>query len=659
MTPPDLSRRRVLFAAGAAGTGAVLTSSTGTASSLRGRGSAALVVHNARVLTGERHARPQEAIAVSRNGTVLAAGPSAVIRRLSGPGTDVVDASGATVMSGIVDAHAHPIGAGTRSLKPSLDHEQFTVEQLLETLRGFLAESAGGEPGGEPDGWLSAVDWNPVGLLPAGTVPHHRILDELPTRRPVALLGGDGHTAWVNRRGLELAGITAETPDPPGGEIVRGPDGSPTGLLKDDAIHPVTRLIPEAEGEELHAAVAKALSHAAAQGVTAFLDAGVTEFELDVYAALAGSDRMIQRVATALRLSPEEVSDPKEALRWVREMRGTHGGTPKLHFGTAKVFLDGVIEHPTRTAALLDPYLDRDGRPTRDRGDLYATAAEFAALARLFDRHGWQLHTHAIGDRAVRVALDGYESARRAGGSRGNRHTIAHLQLVHPDDYPRFARLGVVACMQLQWAMRDVWTMEALLPYIGDERHRRLYPARGLARNGAVLAGGSDWPVDPLGVWNQIRTAVDREGESARQGALHPELQGLGRAAALRMHTAGSAYQLGMERRIGKLTPGAAADLIVLDRDVTRVPVREISDTRVRLTLVGGEAVYDEESTAGKAVRAELDAAAVSLAASARPSSLERTHGGGGGAGQGVGGGRHSACGGGCAPGGGRGVVSG
>ncbi|GGZ15134.1 hypothetical protein GCM10010387_04270 [Streptomyces inusitatus] len=601
----ELPRRRLLTTATAL-TAATVLASPGEAAVAAPRRSAALVVHNARVVTGERGGMA-EAVAVGRDGRIVGVGGSGEIRRrFAGRDTEVVDAGGGTVMSGVVDGHAHPVMAAVRSLSPSLGHRELTVGELRELVGGFLAA----EPGREPDGWLVVEDWNPVGLLPAGTVAHHSILDALPTRRPVVLVGGDGHTALASGRALDLAGITAATPDPPGGEIVRGPGGEPTGLLKDEAKALVTGLVPDFPEALVREACGTVLARAAAQGVTTVFDAAVAHGELGAYAALARAGRLPQRVAVAVALDAETVKDPAGALEWAREVRAAYRGVPGLSVGAVKVFLDGVIEHPDPTAALLEPYLDGEGRPTANRGELWATPAEFARLAVLFDRRGWQVHTHAIGDRAVRTALDGYEAALRANGRRGNRHTITHLQLVHPADLRRFRRLGVVANMQLQWAMRDTWTVDALLPYIGEERHRRLYPARGLERAGAVLAGGSDWPVDPLAVWNQIRTAVDREGEGATQGPLHPELEGISRAASLRAHTSGAAYQLRMERRTGKLTPGRQADLIVLDRDVTRVPVREISGARVRLTLVGGVPVYEAESAAGKAVRAGMEAAA-------------------------------------------------
>ncbi|MBL1116495.1 amidohydrolase [Streptomyces sp. 110] len=621
----DLARRRLLSAAGAVGVAGALGSAPSAAVAASGRspsgsrrpGRAATIIHGGRVLTGLPYVPQQEALAVGRDGRILAVGPASVVRRLAGRDTEFVDARGGTVMAGIIDAHAHCLEAGWRSLNPSLGNETYTVAALQAKLTGFLKASKDQEP----DGWLVVEDWNPVGL-PAGTETHHRILDALPTRRPIALKGSDAHNMWVNQRALELAKITSSTPDPAGGHIVHDAAGAPSGLLKDTAQDIVAAVIPPPDEDKALVAAAKALRQAAANGITTYMDAATGTDGLRAYADLAASDRLPQRVIPALRLGIDLVRDPKAALAHINELRTAYGQVPGLCFGTAKVFLDGVIEHPAQTAALLEPYLDADGEPTDNRGDLYATATEYGRLATVLDRAGWQLHAHAIGDRAVRTALDGYETAVRANGRRGNRHTIAHLQLVHPDDYRRFAPLGVVACMQLQWAMRNVWTMDALLPYIGPDRHRLMYPARSLERHGAALAGGSDWPVDPLDSFNQIRTAIDREGED---GALYPEREGISRSTSLRMHTAGSAHQLRIDHETGVLTPGRAADVIVLDRDVTRVPVKDITGTKVRLTLAGGRRVWDADQPGAEAATASFTAA--------RPASLATAHG------------RHAACG--------------
>ncbi|MWA14205.1 amidohydrolase [Streptomyces sp. BA2] len=623
--PSPLSRRGLIASAGAAGLLAAVGAPGATAVPAARRRSASLVVHNARVFTGTRKHDHARAVAVGRGGKILAVGSDSSLKRFIGRDTDVVDARGGTLMSGIHDGHAHPMGAADRSLKPSLAHAEQTVEELQKTLTGFLKDSNDEEP----DGWLVVEDWNPVGLLPHGTAPHHSMLDALPTRRPVALVGGDGHNIWVNQRALDIAGITASTPDPAGGKIVKDADGKPSGVLKDDAQPLVTRHIPAPDREQLVAAAAKTFAEAAASGITTFMEAIVGRSELSVYQALAERGALPQRIVPALRIDSDLAKDPAAALAYARGLRADFGGVRGLRFGTVKVFLDGVIEYPAQTAALLKPYLDKDGRPTDHRGDLYVSAADYGRLTAAFNKAGWQMHAHAIGDRAVRTSLDGYAYALRATGARGLRNTTAHLQLVDPADLPRFARLGVIPCMQLQWATRNTWTMDALLPYIGAGRHRWQYPARSLERHGARLAGGSDWPVDPLQVWNQVRTAVDRFGFEG-EGDLYRDEEGLSRSSALLMHTLGTARQLRMDHLTGTVETGKSADLVLLDRDVTRCPVADISSSEVRLTLSGGTVVHDADSSAGRAAAARVTRAA----AGPRPTAQAAVHGG-----------RHASCG--------------
>ncbi|MGW5863483.1 amidohydrolase [Streptomyces sp. NPDC055239] len=621
--PFSLSRRGLIAAAGVAGASVAVGASGAAASSPRR--SAALVLHNSRVFTGTRGHGTAQAVAVGRDGKILAVGSDSALKRFIGRDTDVVDARGGTVMSGIHDGHAHPMDAANRSLRPSLAGAEQTVADLQKTLTNFLKDSADQEP----DGWLVVEDWNPVGLLPRGTAPHHSMLDALPTRRPIALRGGDGHNLWANQRALDIAKITASTPDPVGGKIVKGADGKPTGVLKDDAQPLVSRHIPEPDETQLTDAAAKTLAEAAASGVTTFMEAVVGRGELKTYQRLAESGRLLQRIVPALRIETDQTKDPAAALAYARGLREDFKDVRGLRFGTVKVFLDGVIEYPAQTAALLKPYLDKDGKPTDHRGDLYVSSADYGRLTAAFNKDGWQMHAHAIGDRAVRTSLDGYAYALRTTGVRGLRNTTAHLQLVDPADLPRFALLGVIPCMQLQWATRNTWTMDALLPYIGAERHRWQYPARSLERHGARLSGGSDWPVDPLQVWNQVRTAVDRFGADG-EGDLYRAQEGLSRSSALLMHTLGTARQLRMDHLTGTVETGKSADLVLLDRDVTRCPVAEISSAEVRLTLTGGTVVHDAESSAGRAAAARVTRAA----AGPRPAAQAAVHGG-----------RHASCG--------------
>lgn len=621
----SMSRRGFLAGVGAGGFTAVAGTTAAAATGGRRPVRAATVIVNGRVFTARPGVHRADAVAVGTDGRILAVGEHDEVRRWIGRGTEILDAAGGTVMPGLHDGHMHPLGAAAQSLNPSLRNGSSTVAELQAVLQGFLDATADQEP----DGWLEVTDWNPVGLLPAGTVADRSFLDALRTTRPIYLQGSDFHNSFVNSRALALAGIDRDTPQPTAGEIVKDAAGNPTGLLKDDAQGLVAQVIPPPTAERLRAAYASMATFLLANGVTSFLDAASGEGSLQTYAELIGQGLLHQQVTPALLVDADTAKDPAAAAAYLADLRGRYGGTANLRLTTAKVFLDGVIEFPAQTAALLTPYLDADGRPTDQRGDLYVGDRDFRALAVALDRHGWQLHAHAIGDRAARVALNGYEAAARdsrSGRRPGRRHTVAHLELVHPADVPRFARIGALACMQLQWAVRNVFTLDALRPFLGPERWARLYPARSLARHGATLTGGSDWPVDPFRPFNQIATAIDRTDRSSSEPVPLNAAQGLSRTQALTMHTAGSAFQL-QDPGSGTITPGARADLIVLDRDVTRVPVDDIRGTVVRQTLISGQVRYDSGATgAARAAAAFGRTLAAGAAVAARSGSAAGRH---------------------------------
>jgi hypothetical protein len=338
----------------------------------------------------------------------------------------------------------------------------------------------------------------------------------------------------------------------------------------------------------------------ATMGITSYMDAMVAPDSLDLYAALASAGGNLQRVQAALLLPEELHGKPSDAVAWANSLKQQYAGVPGLTIPSIKIFLDGVIEYPAQTAALLSPYLDANGNPTANYGNLYVDNPVLSKLVTALDKAGWQVHCHAIGDRAVRTALDAYQAARKSNPRGKIRHTIAHLQLVDPADYGRFAPLGVIPDFQLQWACDDYWTGEALHPYIGDERHARLYPARSVLAASAKLAGGSDWPVDELAPWNQIATAVDRIGlgglpEMGAGGTglpLNPD-QAISLSDSLNMHTKGSAYQLNQEATTGIIEVGKTADLQVLDVDATTVTTAKLAWARVLRTVVGGVTTYD------------------------------------------------------------------
>ncbi|MFZ0322901.1 MAG: amidohydrolase, partial [Actinomycetes bacterium] len=549
----DLTRRTFLAGSGLAAAGTLLAGAPGMARASTAP-KIATVVTNGRVWTG--CGPDAQAIAIDARGGIAAVGSNREISRLAGSGTETVDAGGNTVIAGIHDGHVHPTAVVQYLIYPTLDDAQLTLAEMQAQLQAFLDDPATVFPGG----WLVVLGWNPV-ACPVDALPANKsYLDVLTTDRPIILRGSDGHNSFVNSKALELAGISASTPNPPGGQIVHEANGQPSGVLVDNAQGLVMSLIPEPTTEEQLPYMQQISWFMASKGITSFLDAWVSEESLQLYSALSASGGLLQRGQTAL-LVPQSLFDkPKQALAWARGLAQQYTATTGMRIRTVKIFLDGVMEYPAQTASLLQPYLDGDGQPTDNYGSLYVDNPTLAKLVTEFDRAGWQVHFHAIGDRAVRTGLDAFAAARKANGVTNGRHTIAHLQLIDPADYSRFAKLGVVPVWQLQWACDDYWTGPALQPYIGDARHARLYPAHSVQVTGSRMAGGSDWPVDPLSPWNQVATAVDRIGmgglpESGAGGTgqpLDPD-QALSLSTSLRLHTAGSAYQLHQDKTTGTL----------------------------------------------------------------------------------------------------------
>jgi predicted amidohydrolase YtcJ len=330
------------------------------------------------------------------------------------------------------------------------------------------------------------------------------------------------------------------------------------------------------------------------------MDASVDPSELAAGASLRDAGRLTVRAQMALYVSSESLADTATLVPELEAMRAQYAGG-HLQIPTVKLFLDGVIEYPTQTAALVKPYRVNTGtdahphwEPGDSRGPTYFEPELANAGLAALDAAGWQVHMHAIGDRAVRTGLDAIEHARTQNGDSDRRHTIAHVELVHPDDLARFGELGALACMQMQWAELDAYTVDYLKPYVGAKRWRYLYPSGTIAGQGGTLTGGSDWPVDPLYPFRQIEMAINRTGDEiypAYPGPLHAD-EKLRRRQSIRMHTQASAYQLHQETQTGSIAEGMLADVIVVDRDIQRVPLHEVSNTEVLLTMVGGEVVH-------------------------------------------------------------------
>lgn len=407
--------------------------------------------------------------------------------------------------------------------------------------------------------------------------------------RPVYLPNRDHHGAWVNSRALELAGVDRDTPDPADGRIERNSSGEPGGTLQEGAMRLVGRLVPPATAADRLAALLHAQRHLHALGITAWQDALVGDFAgmadpAEAYRTAARDGSLTARVSGALwwdrtRGAEQipELTERRAALRCGR-----------LHADTVKLMLDGVAEN--HTAALLDPYLDKCGHVTANRGKSFIDPARLPHYVTELDALGFQCHFHALGDRAVRDALDAVEAARTANGPSDTRPHLAHLQVVHPRDVPRFAGLGATATIQPLWAAHEPQMDELTIPFLGAERAALQYPFAALLRSGARLAAGSDWPVSSPDPLHGIHVAVNRVEPGGTRPVFLPH-QRLSLTEALTAYTAGSAYVNRLDE-CGRVAVGALADLVVLDRDPFAGPPEAISETRVAVTYVEGERVY-------------------------------------------------------------------
>lgn len=561
------------------------------------------IYRNGVVFTANAAHPMAQALAV-RDGRIAYVGDNAGVARFAGPATEVVDLQGRFLMPGLIDGHMHPFDAGAALGKCHLDYAAQTVAEFQAAVRGCIERTRAKEP----DGWLEVVYWNRESMIPAGAKVTAATLDALPTRRPIVVLSSQGHAGVANTRALNLAGITAQTPDPVGGHIDRDASGAATGLLEEPAAYGlVTAVLPKPSPADDLASADVAQQALNRQGVTGFLNAWASEASMAAFATLANEGRLTVRAHFAPVITPDEADHLDAAVARIVGFRARYDqGPERVAPGTvvrdAKFFLDGVIYAPAFTGAMVDPYRRNAGSAAKprwvegtDRGPpVYFPPPVLAeALVRL-GRAGMDPHMHADGDGAVRAALDAVAVLRRELPGADIRPAIAHDEIVHPADYPRFHALDVTAALGFQWGERADYTL-GLAPYLGPARMRIAEPAGFLAAKGARLSLGSDWPVDPLDEWFALKVAVTRSG---RPDAA-PEYRGrfgadpgLSPAAALRAATLNGAYQLHDDDVTGSLEVGKFADLIVLDRNPLKIAPEQIAAVRVLETVVGGRVVY-------------------------------------------------------------------
>jgi predicted amidohydrolase YtcJ len=529
--------------------------------------------------------RPASAVAVAGGRVAVVGDPASdQIRDLTGPATEVIDLRGRALLPGFQDAHVHPAFAGITMVGCNLIGAVTRDEGLAR-----ISDYAAAKPDRE---WIAGSGWR-MEWFPGGT-PDRETLDRVTGSRPAYLSNRDGHGAWANTRALELAGVDARTPDPPDGRIERTADGSPQGTLHEGAANLVGGLVPELSLDERLAGLLLAQQHLHARGITAWQDAIVGDYlgssdPLPVYLAAAASGQLTARVRGALWWDRTKGIEQLDDILARRE----RGQAPRFRANTVKIMQDGVAEN--FTAGLLEPYLDPTGCGHEHGSGLsYVDPQALREYVTRLDAHGFQVHLHAIGDRAAREALDAVESARAANGVNDNRHHVAHLQVLHPDDVPRFAALNVTANIQGLWAAHEPQMDELTIPFIGPDRAVRQYVFGDLVRAGARLAAGSDWAVSSANPMRAIHVAVNRSLAGAGGEEAEPFLPGqrLELAEALAAYTIGSAYVNHLDDQTGAIEPGKLADLVVLDADPFAVPPSQLGAVGVVATFVAGRQVY-------------------------------------------------------------------
>jgi predicted amidohydrolase YtcJ len=520
---------------------------------------------NGRIWTADP-ARPRaQAFAISGE-RIQAVGTEAEVTRYIGPSTVRVDLGGRFVAPGFNDAHLHFLVVETVDLA-SLG----TVGEIQGRIRAY-AEAHRDRP------WVAGRGWA-YGAFPGG-LPHRAQLDAVVADRPAFMLGYDGHTAWANSKALETAGVTRDTPDPPDGIIVRDERGEPTGVLKEAAMALVRTHVPPPTDEERYQSLKKRLEQAASYGLTSVQNASYPAVEIPVFERVLAEGGLKVRFYWAM---PFVKDLPPEDLIRYKAMRAKHAG-PLFKFGAVKGLLDGVVE--SKTAAMLEPYAGGGtGHANWTPEDLDRTVA-------FYDREGFQIFLHAIGDRAIRMALDAYERAARANGTSGRRHRVEHVEAPARADIARFKPLGVIASTQALFANPDQNTLEVYAVNLGPDRSSRAMPFRSLDEAGAVQAFGSDWPVFSMEVLRGIYCAVTRTTpEGTPPGGWQPH-ERISAEAALRHFTRDAAYASFEEHRKGALAAGMLADFVVLSEDIVAIPPERILDTRVLLTVMGGRDTY-------------------------------------------------------------------
>ena len=533
------------------------------------------IFFHGKIFTADPQNPYAEAVSI-RGEKIIAVGSLPEVARSVSTNAERIDLDGKSLFPGFIDSHSHSIDGGLNLISADATDKVSS----LKDLPPFVEEA-------KKSGRGMRGDILEVLGLPLEFWSHPDVLNaDFSTgayqNQDVLLRGMDGHTAWANRHLLQRAGITADflqKLSPQQRSYYGNKDGQPNGFLVDAGTEKIEPLLPKPTPDRLLAAARAALQYNYSLGITAWLDPLATDYVLQAYKMLADHGELTSQVVAFPQVFAK---DPTAELAVVQKTREIYKDVPNLHVTGIKVFADGVAEFPSQTANLTQPY-----KNTGRNGDLLFDPQKFAELCVAADKQGLIIHVHAIGDGAVKAALDGIAAARKANGDSHLPDTLTHEQFVRPEDFPRFRELGVISALQLFWAEASNDTIEILKPYLDPEIYKWQYPARSILDNGGIISGASDWPVSTANVFRAIYQAETRKGA---EGILDAS-QAMPREAMFYAYTRNSARAMNLDS-IGTIAPGKRADLVLLDRDVLTVSPEEMRDTQVLWTMVAGKTVY-------------------------------------------------------------------
>jgi len=533
-------------------------------------------------LNGSIHTFNQEltvvtAIAID-DGLITLVGTNEEINRSIGETTEVIDLKGKMMMPSFHDAHSHPIWSGVDQLKCVVS-ESYDIDIMQTQLKECLVSDLTKETG-----WIVGTQLN-IGVFPSGNV-NKSFLDQISKDIPIYVDAEDGHNGVANSKALELAGVSKETANPENGIIEKDPvTGEPSGTLREPSAMNLVKSIMPKDSDGLYDKglyFAQDLAHSF--GITASIAAAVGERHMAAYKRAADRGELELRIITCLEFGDTLFAQDAATFEEVYRNRAQYSH-PRINVDCIKIFIDGVLEG--QTGAVLEPYLG-----TNNYGQLYLEQEVLNATVTRFDSENIQIHTHAIGDRAVRSTLDAFEYALSMNGRTDNRHHISHLQMIDEEDIPRFSELGVAANFQAAWALPDEYITEINTPELGIERVNRMYPIGSVFRANGLIVGGSDWAVSTMNPLVAIETAVRRQDPDDRVSGFLNKNESIDLTEILKAYTINAAYLMHRDEYTGSIEVGKAADLIILERNLYNIPVDEISEVKVLQTLLEGKTVF-------------------------------------------------------------------